>query len=413
MKIVKLNSQQFDKFAATHRYRSYFQSSMYANVMIKFGYHAQFLGIVNSENKLIGATLILYKEAFMGNKIAYAPRGILFNYEEEYDTKELAENLKKVLGKQNFILLRMDPYIPLTIRDFEGNIMNLNNKGNTIINNLKNAGFSYKGKNVYFENEKPRFEAIILLQRDIREIFAKLEKSTRNQIRRAINNGVDVEKDMNKNIEAFYDLIKKVDKKPLNYYKSIYDNFGDNIDIYFAKINTQSFLISSRKNYEKEVEYNDSLAARVQDTSLDQKYRDEYLSKKMESDKLIATYKTNLVKATELLRDNPNGIIIAGAMVVKYDNAAYILAEASGKDYGSLNPTYLLNWKLITDYNNLGFKYVNLDGITGDFDHSSKYHEMNEMKLGFNTTVAEYVGEFDIILNNFSYNLYKKMNKDK
>ena len=33
------------------------------------------------------------------------------------------------------------------------------------------------------------------------------------------------------------------------------------------------------------------------------------------------------------------------------------------------------------------------------------------MKLGFNTTITEYIGQFDIILNNFTYNLYKKFNK--
>ena len=43
----------------------------------------------------------------------------------------------------------------------------------------------------------------------------------------------------------------------------------------------------------------------------------------------------------------------------------------------------------------------------------NKYQKLNESKLGFNTTIAEYIGEFDIILNNFSYNLYKKMNKEK
>ena len=31
-------------------------------------------------NKLIGATLIIYKKVFMKTKIAYAPRGLLFNY---------------------------------------------------------------------------------------------------------------------------------------------------------------------------------------------------------------------------------------------------------------------------------------------------------------------------------------------
>ena len=34
--------------------------------MVKFGYRAQFLGIVNDQNKLMGATLLIYKEVFMG-----------------------------------------------------------------------------------------------------------------------------------------------------------------------------------------------------------------------------------------------------------------------------------------------------------------------------------------------------------
>ena len=97
MKIVKLNSAQFDKFASSHKYRNYYQSSMYANVMTKFGYHAQFLGIVNDQNKLIGATLIIYKEVFMKNKIAYAPRGLLINYEDEEAILELSQKIKKVL----------------------------------------------------------------------------------------------------------------------------------------------------------------------------------------------------------------------------------------------------------------------------------------------------------------------------
>ena len=149
MKIVKLNSAQFDKFAASHRYRNYYQSSMYANVMVKFGYHAQYVGIVDDQNKLIGATLLLYKEAFMNNKVAYAPRGILINYENIDTIKEITSKLKKALNKQGFMFLRMDPYIPLTIRDSDGNIMNFNNKGNAIIDNLEKAGFTKKGKTFF------------------------------------------------------------------------------------------------------------------------------------------------------------------------------------------------------------------------------------------------------------------------
>jgi lipid II:glycine glycyltransferase (peptidoglycan interpeptide bridge formation enzyme) len=384
---------------------------MYANVMVKFGYHAQFLGVVNDQNKLIGATLIIYKDVFMGNKIAYAPRGILFDYDDEANTKQLADKLKKVLGKQGFMALRIDPSIPLTIRDSDGSMMNLNNKGNTIIDNLKKAGFEYKGKTLFFETEKPRWEALVLLQRDIREIFAKMDKRTRNKIRKATNSGIEITKDPNNNVNQLYNFVGKKDKKPLAYYKTICDKFEDDVDIYYAKINTEAFLINSRRNYEKEIEYNESLASRVQNTSLDEKERNSYLNKKMESDRLITTYKNNLLKATDLLRSNPDGLIIGGVMVIKYDNAAYLFTEGMDDDYSYLNSNYLLKWQLISDYNNQGMKYINLNGIVGEFEKQNDYTGLNESKLGFNATITEYIGEFDMIINNVAYNLYNKFNK--
>ena len=413
MKIVKLSSSQFDKFAASHRYRNYFQSSMYANVMTKFGYHAQFIGIVNDQNKLIGATLIIYKEVFMKNKIAYAPRGILYNYENEEELEELVKKLKKVLGKQGFMLLRIDPYIPLTIRDAEGNTMNFNNKGTQIIENIKKAGFEYKGKTLNFETEKPRWEALVLLQRDLREIFAKLDKRTRNKIRRASNNGIEIIKDTNRNVNNLYNFINKKEKRPLSFYKKMCESYETNVEIYYAKLNTESFLINSRRSYEKEVEYNNNLAEKIQEMNINDKERNNYLNKKMESDKLITSYKNSLLQSTDLLKANPDGLIIAGAMIIKYDNAAYLFAEGFDDEFNYLNPTYLIKWQLINDYNNQGLKYLNLNGISGDFENQKEYSNLNESKLGFNATVTEYIGEFDIILNNFSYNWYKKLNKNK
>lgn len=411
MKIVKLSSSQFDKFASSHRYRNYYQTSMYANVMNKFGYHTQFLGVVNDENKLIGATLLLYKDVFMNNKIAYAPRGILFNYENKENIIELVEKLKKVLGKQGFMYLRIDPYIPLTIRDSEGNIMNFNNKGNEIIENLKKAGFEYKGSNLFFETEKPRWEALVLLQNDLRELFAKLDKRTRNKIRKAANSGIQVVKDETKSVTKLHEFVAKKEKKPLSYYQKIVEMYEGSVDIYYAKLNTETFLINSRRNYEKEQEYNDNLAEMVQDMSLDEKERSQYINKKMESDKLITAYKNNLLNSTDLLKSNPDGIIIGGAMVIKYDNAAYLISEGIDESYGHLNAGYMLKWQLINDYTNEGLKYLNLNAIVGEFDEENEYSGLNEAKLGYNSTVTEYIGEFDIILNSFAYNWYKKMNK--
>lgn len=413
MKIVKLNSAQFDKFATSHRYRNYFQTSMYANVMSKFGYRSQYLGIVNEQNQLIGATLIIYKEVFMKNKLAYAPRGILFNYENEANVQELTLKLKKVLGKQGFMLLRIDPYIPLTIRDSDGTIMNFNNKGNSIIDNLKKNNFTYKGKTLFFETEKPRWEALVLLQKDIREIFAKLDKRTRNKIRKATNSGVEVIKDENNDINKLYEFVAKKDNKPLSFYKEMCNKFESNIEIYYATLNTETFLINSRRSYEKEVEYNATLAERIQESAIDDKERDNFLNKKMESDKLITTYKKSLLIATDLLKSNPEGLQIAAAMIIKYDNAAYIFTEGIDEEYGYLNANYLLKWQLINDYNNEGLKYLNLNAIVGELEKKNEFSGLNEAKLVFNSTITEYIGEFDIILNNFAYNLYTKINKKK
>ena len=147
--------------------------------------------------------------------------------------------------------------------------------------------------------------------------------------------------------------------------------------------------------------------------SLEPKERNDYLTKKMESDKLLTQYKNSLLRSTDMLKQKPEGIIIGGAMVIKYDNAAYVFTEGIDTDYAALNGGALLRWQLIDDYNRQGFKYINLNAIVGDFENKdprkNPYIGLNESKLGYNSTITEYIGEFDLILNNFSYNLYKKM----
>ena len=212
-------------------------------------------------------------------------------------------------------------------------------------------------------------------------------------------------------LNNIYQFAGKKDKKPLSFYKEMVNKFENDIEIYYAKINTEKFLINSRRSYEKEIEYNGILAERVQDISLDEKERNNYLNKKMESDKLITAYKNSLLVATDLLKKNPDGLTIGGAMIIKYDGAAYIFSEGIDETYGYLNANYLIRWQLINDYTEQGLKYINLNAIVGEFEKKNPFMGLNESKLGFNATITEYIGEFDIILNNFAYNLYKRMNK--
>lgn len=413
MKLVTLNQQQFNKYASSHRYRSYYQTSAYGLSMLKLGYNVHYFGIVDGTNSLIGATMILYKEVFMNNKIAYAPRGILFDYSDSKKVKELAECLKNLLGKQGFMLLRMDPYIPISIHSNDGNLINMNNQESIILENLATAKFEYKGKNLFFENEKPRWEALVLLNKNEDVLFESFDKRTRNKIRRAKNIGIEVYNDTTKDIKDLYEFVGKKDKKPIKYYEALVKNFGENIDVYYAKINTETFIINSRKMYENELLNNEQLAERIQQYAPNDRERQNTLNKKMESDKLVSSYKNNMLLATELLKNHPEGILIGGALVIKYDNAAYIVSDGYNEKFSSLNASYLIKWQMISDYNRQGLKYLNMNAVVGEFEKKNQYSGLNEMKLGFNTIVTEYIGEFDLVLNNFTYNLFKSFNKGK
>ena len=265
---------------------------------------------------------------------------------------------------------------------------------------------------MFFESEKPRFEAIITLNQNIKDIYQLCEKRVRHKIKKAIRSGIEIYKGSEKDLPIFYDLIKKKYNKPLNYYIDLYNNFNTNIDLYFAKLNTETFVITSRLQYEREIETNNNLANKIQNTTKIN-VKNKLINEKMESDKLVNTYKKNLVWATNLLKANPEGLIIGTTLNLSYDNVCYLIIEGFNQNFKTLNSNYLIKWKMINDYKNRNFKYINLNAVSGEFSKATKYSGLNEMKLGFNSLITEYVGEFELIISPLPYNLYKNLNKEK
>lgn len=412
MKIITLNPKQFDEYSKKHKYRNYFQTSQYANTIATQGFKVHYLGILDKTNKLIGATLIIYKDMFMNKKIAYAPRGILFDYTNPENVKLLAKKLIHVLGKQNFIILRMDPYIPATVRNKNGKIININNDINNIMLNLKNAGFKYKGQNKFFENEKNRFEGLVLLNNDIRDIYKSFSKRIKHKINRASKAGITIHKDSEKNINELFEFIKNKTSMPKEYYINLINNFKNNCNLYYAILNSDSFVISAKERYENEIEHNNQIAEKIQNSTT-KNIPKKLLNSKMESDKLINTYKNDLIKATDLLKKYPKGIIIGGALTIDFDKISYLIIDGYDQSYTNLNSNYLIRWYIINESKNKEFKYFNMGALVGEFQKKNPYSNLNKMKLDYNAIPTEYIGEFDLILNNFSYKIYKGLNKDK
>ena len=69
---------------------------------------------------------------------------------------------------------------------------------------------------------------------------------------------------------------------------------------------------------------------------------------------------------------------------------------------------YFLHYQIIEYYKN-NFKFIDLNGMTGDFTNNNPYKGLNDFKLGFKPHIYEFIGEFDFILNEHAYrNLIKK-----
>ena len=413
MKLVSFTPERFDEFATKHNLRNIYQTSSYAKLMRAAGWDVQFIGIEDDSSSTLGLMLIIYKTIFMNYKVAYAPRGILFDYSNSFFVQELAKKLKEVLGKQKFMFLRMDPLIVQNIRDKKGNVINNSGLVGIAKENLRAAGFMHKGDNLFFENEKSRFEGITLLDRDNKELFRSFEKRVRYKINKAIASGIYVFEDTERDVKALYEFIQRKRYRSLTYYQNIVRAYGEKAHIYYANLSTENFVIEIKKDYENEFNRNNRLAEKIQDVSISPRQKRKILNNKMESDKILNVYKEQLVWATKLLQLFPNGLTIGGALTIDYDNARYLIIDGFNKDFKKLNPSYILKWQAIFDANRLGYKYFNHNAMSGDFNKKSPLKGLNDVKNGFNTKITEYIGEYDLILNNFAYNLYMSVTKDQ
>ncbi len=412
MKVVNLKLDAFTEFVKNSKLDNFYQSVEYGNLMSKFGFSASYVGFIHDDS-IIGASLILNRPIFMGFKYGYAPHGLIVDYNNMDMLPEMIKRLKSFLFKKSYLIIKIDPLIIKSVRDEEGKILESNPNIDNIMLKLKKNGFNHCGFNNYMEAVKPRWHAILnIANKDAPTLFYELEKNVRNKLRKAVKYGIEIYKDNTFDIEKMYEFISNKGNYSLRYYKEFKNSFGNKFELYFARINTEVYVENSKQLYEKEAEINDYLNNLIQNEGLKGKDMRTILNKKMESDRILSSYKNHLVIATKLLKEYPNNLIIGGAIIINHNNKLYLLIEGYNDQYNNLGAGYLMKWKIIEKYAKSGIEYFDLNAISGDFTDNNKYKGLNEAKLGYNSKAIEYIGEFNLIVNKPMYALYRNT-KDK
>ena len=412
MKIVALTKEEFDNFAYHHKYSTYYQTSAYAETSRYEGLNTFYIGFVQ-DNELVGVTLFLHKTIYLYYKYAYAPRGFLIDYTDSKLVKNVTMGLINLLKKQHYAFIKIDPPIICSERDNKGNIIYFSNTINQILDTLKSNSYIHMGFNKYFENYKPRLNAFVNLTYDLEKIYSNITNEVKEKIENSVKSGLEISLDTTGNIDELYKFIGTKNKKRRKiYYQGMYNNFSRNnaIDIFFVNINTDKYLSNMKRNYDLEAIKNDELASMVQDMSIASSQKQLILNDKMKSDERLNFYKNELIYATNLSRNHPDYFTIGAGFTIKHNNGVELIIDSYLDEYLKFNPRYVFIWELIKKYKNEGFMYINLNGVVGNFskDKLGKYKNLNDPKLSFNSTIIEYIGEFDLVINDRIYKKYKE-----
>lgn len=404
MIIIELNEEQFRSYANFHSNRNYFQTVEFANMYELYGYKKLYVGLVDDNNNLIAASLLLLNK-IKNYKYAYAPRGFLIDYNDMELFKTFTIMLKNYLKRIKVVFVKVDPRFVYKKYDKDLNVINDNSK---MIPFLESLDYVHLGFNTYFESINSRFEVISTDFGSIKEAYDSLSRNVKRSIIENNKMGISIHEGDASNIDLFYNIIKKKTKNNLVYFKNYFKCFNtqDNkIELYFAKINTETYVNNYRYLVNKETKNNNLINGKMQDIN---SYKSKnLLDKKILSDHLLQEYNNKLVDAINLYKNYPNGLIVGTCAVIVNNKEVYFLMDGYVPELKEIHTSYSLKWEIIKKYINLGYKVFNLGEITGNFSsENNKYYGLFFSKIGFNSYVYEYPGEFDLVVNKFMYKLY-------
>ena len=406
MVLTQLTNEEFKSFSHKFPIKSLYQTKEYADTMLKQNYDSIFLGLKDETNTCIAASLILIekKDTY---KYAYAPRGFLIDYNNVTLLNIFTEEIKKYLNKMDICAIKISPNVIYKIHDVNSKTCYTNPLSDTIINNLKQQKYIHTGFNNYFETLKPRFEAILDLNSNYEFLFNNFYKETRTKIRNAANSGILIYKGKQEDLKYLYAHTKNKYPRDLQFFDDCFTSFNvtNNVDFFYAKLDTELYIKHIQNKYNQIEHDSNKINAKIINNK--NKNNNRLINKKIALDKNLEKYKHDLVQATNLLMQYPDGIVLASSLIIKNENEVYLFMDGMNPNYKYFNAKHLLIWKIIEKYAKAGYSKFNLGGCSNPNLNNNPYAGLNNFKLSFNAKIYEYIGDFELIINKTKHFMYQ------
>ncbi len=407
MELKEISEKEYQNFIKKFPDTLFFQSVEWASFKAQTEWHKTIVGLYQ-EKELLGASILLYRTIpVLKKKVYYSPRGFMIDYNDFDLIKTYTEELKKYLKKNNALELIINPYISYVERDKDGNIVGEPN--DRLLEYMKELGYQHNGLYIDAHDKKdlePRWISVLDLDKDIDTLLKDMRQTTRWMINKSEKNCITIK-------EASFDELKDFKKvmvhtaerrdfidRPLSYYELMYNELSKNnmIKVLLASINLQEF----QDTLSKEIETLQGKIEVIKDNPKKQNTIQEYENQIKAIDKRI----NGIKQEQEQYGDNP---IIAVGLYISYGAEVVYLFGGSYKEFMSYGAQYLMQYKMIQYAKENGYKKLNFYGIDGNFNKESENYGLFDFKRGFNADVVELIGEFHLIIDETSYNLFQLM----
>lgn len=388
MHIITLTERQFNNYSKIHSKKNYKQTVEYADALRKYGYVKLYLGLIDHNDKVVGATLILESLIKGKYKVGFAPFGYLVNY-DDIDLFYLFSNeIKRYLGRLNYIFLRLESNYVLGIFDKRKNVI------------LKNVNILDNDLYVKSFNSKEECRAILDIS-NIDNFYCGLSRNLKRKIQTSKIMGISGFK--SNDVDLFYSLVKKKTKYNIDYFRELRDNFKDNFEIYFAKMDSGKYLNNVQDLFSKEKQNNEILQKRIGISGINNNKK--VFNLKMRSDKLVNKYKNEIVNASKLYSKISKSEVLSTCAIIKMDKTIYFIEEGYNDNFRDIYSLSTLKWELIRYYYYKGYRRFDLGCVSFDKNVCGIYFSL----ASFNPIIYLYPGNYDLVINKYLYNLVKKI----
>ncbi len=412
LKLKNIEKEKFDSYVENHKTKSHFLQSLSWGefAKIKKGLTPHYLGLVNEEDELVGATLLLEKKLPMSYTYFYAPRGFVIDYNKKEIVREMTKKVVEFAKAKKAIFVKIDPDLIKTQFNYL-NEEKQNPQYETLFNTLKEAGFKHLGFTKNFETMQPRYTFRIDLNQSLEEIEEHFSKTTKQRIAKAIKLDTEVTIGTKNDVKEFYHLMTLTENRKdfisytQDYYETLYEIFNGNPSsketLFLGKVHinkTIKVLEKNLKNINNQISIlpidNLSKSAKTKLTELTK--QKENINKEIE-------------KYIEYKKQYGQDITLSAHMIIEYGDKAWVLYAGNHNIMSETYVNYYTYYEHIKYCKNKGIKVYDQFGTIGDLSKDNPRLGLHEFKKKFGGDYVEFIGEWDYITNKPMYFVFTKL----